>query len=83
MSEDRKVFECIGYMKSKPGEDDFTVFINENSYGGTGGFKWEFQDFCPDLPHEYGRIFIHTMSYDEIKRKIINDEMMRYCLWAK
>ena len=31
--EDRKVFECIGYMKNKlPGEGEFSMFINENSY---------------------------------------------------
>jgi hypothetical protein len=74
LSHDRNIFECIGYMKNKlPGEGEFSMFINENSYGSTGGFQWTFQDFCPDAPHEYGRIFIHTMSYEEIKRKIIHE----------
>lgn len=78
-NQDRKVFECIGYMKNKlPGEGEFSMFVNENSYGSTGGFEWNFLDFCPDAPHEYGRIFIHLMSYDEIKRKIIHElEMER------
>ena len=69
----RTMFECIGYMKAKEGENTFSMFINENSYGSTGGFEWEFQDFCPDFPHEYGRIFVHTMSYEEMKRKIIHE----------
>ena len=74
LNHDRNIFECIGYMKNKlPGEGEFSMFINENSYGSTGGFQWTFQDFCPDAPHGYGRIFIHTMSYEEIKRKIIHE----------
>jgi hypothetical protein len=75
---DRQIFECVGYMKAKDGENDFSMFVNENSYGSTGGFKWEFLDFCPDLPHEYGRIFIHTMSYEEIKRRIIHEYEHRF-----
>lgn len=66
-------FECIGYMKAIPGENDFSMFVNENSYGSTGGFRWEFTDYVPDLPHEHGRIFIHLMSIDELRRKIIHE----------
>jgi hypothetical protein len=74
-------FECIGYMKHKmPGEDDFGMFVNENSGTSIGGFKWEFQDNCPDLPHEYGRIFVHLISIDELRRKIRHEiEMQYYC----
>lgn len=68
--DDRKIFECIGYMKRKDGENDFSMFINENSCGSTGGFEWKFKDYCPDEPHEYGRIFIHTMSIHELRMKI-------------
>lgn len=71
-------FECIGYMKHVPGEDEFTMFVNENSYGSTGGFEWKFIDYCPALPHEYGRIFIHTMSIDELRRKITHELEQRW-----
>jgi len=67
-------FEVIGYMKAIPGEDDFSMFINENTYGSNGGYEWKFLDFCPDHPHEYQRIFVHTMSMDEIRRKIRHEE---------
>jgi hypothetical protein len=71
-------FECIGYMKSTEGENDFSMFINENTYGSTGGFEWRFLDFCPEDILEHKRIFIHLISYDELKRKIINEyEMAR------
>lgn len=76
-----KYFECIGYMKhTLPGEDDFGMFLNENSYGSTGGFEWKFLDFCPDLPHEYGRIFIHTLSIDELRRQIIHELEQKWML---
>lgn len=67
-------FECIGYMKNKlPGEGEFSMFVNENSYGSTGGFSWTFQDYCPELPHEYGRVFVHLISINELRRTIINE----------
>lgn len=71
--------EIIGYMKSKPGEDDLTMLINEYP---DGGFKWTFLDYEPDDKENYTKIFIYgqsmlaayaklTSERDELERKYI------------
>ena len=45
----------IGYMKSVPGEDDFSMFVNEYP---DGGFEWKFLDFKPEDSENYRPIYI-------------------------
>lgn len=76
-SDDRYVFECVGYMKAKmPGENAWSMFVNENAYGRMGGFEWNFLDYCPPDVVDHRRIFVHLMSYDEIKKKVLHEAEM-------
>jgi len=45
----------VGWMKSKPGQDQFGMWINEQP---NGGFKWSFLDYRPDNENEYIKIYI-------------------------
>lgn len=58
----KAVAAAIGYMKSKPGEDDYCMFVNEIRSGG--GFEWKFLDFEPEDIENYRRIYISLLEPD-------------------
>lgn len=57
MAEEYKEHVC--YMKSKDGENQFYMFINEYP---DGGFKFEFLDYQPKDLENYTPIYIYTKS---------------------
>jgi len=65
----RKLFESKIYMKSKQGENDFSMFINEQP---SGGFKWEFLDFNPES-EDYSSLYVHNFSLVDIEE--VNKEL--------
>lgn len=56
---DKKPIEYVCYMKSKEGEDDICMFINEYP---NGGFKWDFLDYKPEDIENYTPIYIYRES---------------------
>jgi len=60
---DNNYFEAKVWMKSKMGEDDMGMFINEQP---EGGFKWDFLDFDPGSD-DYSYLFIHNFSIDDAR----------------
>ena len=56
-----------GWMKSAPGEDDYTMFVNEQP---DGGFKWEFIDYTPDDTYEMRPIWISTKDISSLESEV-------------
>lgn len=50
-----KLWVATCYMKSVPGNNDYSMFINEQP---EGGFKWEFLDYEPDDKQNYSPVYI-------------------------
>lgn len=53
----------VGWMKSKPGQNSYGMWINEQP---NGGFRWEFLDFKPASHENYSKIFITPYDFRTI-----------------
>ena len=49
----------VGWMKSKDGEDDYWMWVNEQP---NGGFKWTFLDFEPKDKENYKKIYVTPLD---------------------
>lgn len=58
-----KYFEAKIWMKSKQGENDFSMFINEQP---EGGFKWQFLDYEPEDKENYSPLIVHNFTLSDI-----------------
>ena len=75
----KKVY--VGYMKSVPGENDLSMFINE---APEGGFEWKFLDYKPEDMENYTPVYIslshpHTgkdIEAIEAERDIYHKQLM-------
>ena len=59
-----KYFEAKIWMKSKQGENDYSMFINEQP---EGGFKWEFLDFEPIDKENYSPLIVHNFTIADLE----------------
>jgi len=57
-------FEAKIWMKSKQGENDYSMFINEQP---EGGFKWSFLDFDPEDEVNYKSLIVHNFTLADIE----------------
>ncbi len=64
-------------MKSKKGENDYCMFINENYPDGEGGFKWEILDFKPEDAENYRQILVlDQREFNDLIRENMELSMM-------
>ena len=61
-----QTWEHVGYMKSIQGNNEYSMFVNENFKYGEGGFSWNFLDYKPDDVENYEPIYIYKHSVAEI-----------------
>ena len=61
MSENSEFVTTV-WMKSKQGENEFSMFVNENFEHGHGGYAFEVLDFEPEKSEEYTKLYVTLVN---------------------
>ena len=61
MSENNEFVTTV-WMKSKQGENEFSMFVNENFQYGHGGYAFEVLDFEPEKPEDYTKLYVTLVN---------------------
>lgn len=70
---EQSLFQTRIWFKSVPGNNDFSMFVNQ---APIGGFEYKILDFEPKDTENYTPMFVHNFSVSDLQQ--ISDEHARY-----